>query len=150
MPTHSCILVQESVAKESLVDIFRIIDICIFRFVIYFCFSHYLFKVYVQSYSVISVMIVSYLCSSFLKAQPQCILGLCCCCLVAKSCPALCDLMDCSLQGSSLHWNSRWEYWSGLPFPPPGDLPDPGIESTSPTLAGGFFTAEPPRKDLWH
>ena len=32
---------------------------------------------------------------------------------------------------------SRQEYWSGLPFPSPGDLPDPGIESVSPTLAGG-------------
>ena len=59
MPTHSCILVQESVAKESLVDSFRIIDLCIFRFAIYFCFSHYLFKVYFQSYSVISLTIVS-------------------------------------------------------------------------------------------
>ena len=35
----------------------------------------------------------------------------------------------------------RQEYWSGLPFPPPGDLPDPGI-----TLTGGFFTTEPPGK----
>ena len=35
---------------------------------------------------------------------------------------------------------SRQEYWSGLPFPSPGDLPDPGIEPTSPALAGGFFT----------
>ena len=38
---------------------------------------------------------------------------------------------------------SRQEYWSGLPSPPPGDLPDPGIEPTSltsPALAGGFFT----------
>ena len=34
-------------------------------------------------------------------------------------------------------------YWSGLPFPPPGDLPDPGIEPASPALAGGFFTTEP-------
>ena len=37
----------------------------------------------------------------------------------------------------------RQEYWSGLPFPPPGDLPDPGIESTSvmsSALAGRFFT----------
>ena len=38
---------------------------------------------------------------------------------------------------------SRQERWSGLPFPPPGDLPGPGIEPTSPALAGGFFTAEP-------
>ena len=38
---------------------------------------------------------------------------------------------------------SRQEYWSGLPFPPPEDLPDAGIEPmsfTSPALAGGFFT----------
>ena len=38
---------------------------------------------------------------------------------------------------------SRQEYWSGLPFPSPGDLPDPGIKPlylTSPALAGGFFT----------
>ena len=40
----------------------------------------------------------------------------------------------------------RQEYWSGLSFPTPGDLPDPGIELESPALAGGFFTAEPPGK----
>ena len=34
---------------------------------------------------------------------------------------------------------SREEYWSRLPFPPPGDLPDPGIELSSPTLIGEFF-----------
>ena len=38
------------------------------------------------------------------------------------------------------------EYWSGLPFPSAGDLPDPGIELASPALAGGFFTAAPPGK----
>ena len=44
---------------------------------------------------------------------------------------------------------SRQKYWSGLPFPTPGDLPDPGIESVSlvfPALASEFFTAEPPEK----
>ena len=40
----------------------------------------------------------------------------------------------------------RQEYWSGLPFPSPGDLPDPGIEPPSPALAGKFFTTEPPGK----
>ena len=41
----------------------------------------------------------------------------------------------------------RQEYWSELPFPSAGYLPDPGIEAASPTLAGGgFFTTEPPRK----
>ena len=34
----------------------------------------------------------------------------------------------------------RQEYWSGLPWPPSGDLPNPGIEPASPALAGGFFT----------
>ena len=44
---------------------------------------------------------------------------------------------------------SRQEYWSGLPFPPPGGLPDPGIEPGSPpapALSGGSFTTEPPGK----
>ena len=39
---------------------------------------------------------------------------------------------------------SRQEDWSGLPCPPPGDLPDPGMEPASPALAGGSFTTEPP------
>ena len=38
------------------------------------------------------------------------------------------------------------EYWSELPFSSPGDLPDIGIEPESPSLAGGFFTTEPPLK----
>ena len=44
-----------------------------------------------------------------------------------------------------------WSYWSGLTFPPPGDLPDPGIKLTflaSPALAGGFFTTLPPGKPI--
>ena len=40
----------------------------------------------------------------------------------------------------------RQEYWSGLPFPSAGGLPDLGIEPGSPALAGGFFTTGPPRK----
>ena len=41
---------------------------------------------------------------------------------------------------------SRWECWSELPFPSPGDLPDPGIQLTFLALAGRFFTTKPPRK----
>ena len=41
---------------------------------------------------------------------------------------------------------SRHEYWIGLPFPSPGDLPNPGIKPTSPALSGGFFITEPPGK----
>jgi len=40
----------------------------------------------------------------------------------------------------------RQEYWSGLPFPPPGNLCNPGIEPMSPAFAGRFFTAELPGK----
>ena len=62
----------------------------------------------------------------------------------AQSCPALCDPMDCSPPGSSVPAFSRQEHWSGLPCPPPGELPDPGIKPESlkfPALAGGFLTA---------
>ena len=40
----------------------------------------------------------------------------------------------------------RQEYWSGLPFPSPGNLPNPGIKPASPAMAGGLFTTEPPGK----
>ena len=43
---------------------------------------------------------------------------------------------------------TRQAYWSGLPFPSPGDLLDPGIEPASPALAGGSFTSDPPGKFL--
>ena len=46
----------------------------------------------------------------------------------------------------------RQEYWSGLPSPPPGDLPNPGMEPTSlmsPVLAGGFFTTQTTWEALW-
>ena len=57
-----------------------------------------------------------------------------------QSCLTLCDLMNQSPPGSSVHGFSRQKYWNGLPCTPPGDLPDPGIEPLSPALAGGFFT----------
>ena len=41
---------------------------------------------------------------------------------------------------------SRQKYWSGLPFPSPGDLPDPGIEPGSPALEADALTSEPPGK----
>ena len=66
-------------------------------------------------------------------------------CMLAKSlqlCPTLCDLVDRSQLGSSVHGFSRQEYWSGLPCRLPWDLPDPGMEPASfmsPPLAGGFL-----------
>ena len=58
-------------------------------------------------------------------------------------CLTLCNLMDCNPPGSSVHGISQEEYWNGLRFPSPGDLPNPGIEPASfmsPALAGRFFT----------
>ena len=61
------------------------------------------------------------------------------------SCLTLCDPKGCSGPGSSVHVILRQEYWSGLPCPPPGDLPnpDPTRISCGSCSAGGFFTAEP-------
>ena len=63
---------------------------------------------------------------------------------VAQSCPTLCDPMGCSLQASLSMGFSRQEYLSGLPFPSPGDLPDPGIEPRSPALQADALPSEPP------
>ena len=62
---------------------------------------------------------------------------------VAQSCLTLCDPMDCSLPSMGF---SRQEYWSGLSFPSPGDLPDPGIEPGSPEFQADALTSEPPGK----
>ena len=68
-------------------------------------------------------------------------------CLVAQSCLTLCNHMDCSLPGSICPWGfSRQEYWSGLPCPPPRDLPNPGIEPRSPSLQEDSLPAEPQGK----
>ena len=67
-------------------------------------------------------------------------------CVLAQSlhlCPTLCDPMNCSPPGSSVHGILQARYWSGLPCPPPVDLPNLETESTSlmsPALSGGFFS----------
>ena len=60
---------------------------------------------------------------------------------VTQFCRTLCIPMDCSLPGFSIHaiFQTR-EYWSGLAFPSPGDLPDPGIEPGSPKLEAEALT----------
>ena len=67
-----------------------------------------------------------------------------CCAKSLQSCLTLFDPVDCSPLSMGFY---RQEYWSGLPFPSPGHLPDPGVELRSPVcpaLAGGFFTTESP------
>ena len=66
-----------------------------------------------------------------------------------QSCPTLCHPMDCSPPGSSVHGILQARILEWMPFPPPGNLPNPGIKPASlrsPALAGGFFTTEPPGK----
>ena len=61
------------------------------------------------------------------------------CVLLAQSCLTLCDPMDSSPQGSSVHGILKAKLQSGLPFPSPGDLPDPGIKPRSLELQTDFF-----------
>ena len=70
-----------------------------------------------------------------------------CCWLAAQPCPILFATPKTVARHALLFMGlSRQEYWSGLPFPSPGDHPNPGIEPVPPALAGGFFTTEPPVK----
>ena len=62
--------------------------------------------------------------------------------LVAKSCPTLATPWTVAHQAPLSMGFSRQEYWSGLPFPSPGDLPDPGIESWSPALQADSLPTE--------
>ena len=61
--------------------------------------------------------------------------------LVTQTGQTLCNPVDCSPPGSSVHWLSRQEYWSGQPFPSPGDLPHSEIESKS--LQADSLPSEP-------
>ena len=75
---------------------------------------------------------------SFIK---RCWLKELCC---AQTCPTPCNPMDHSPPFLPLcPWESPEH---GVPFPPPGDLPNPGMEPASPAVAGGFLTTEPPGK----
>ena len=61
------------------------------------------------------------------------------------SCVQLCLTLWTVAQQAPLSMGfSRQEYWSGLPFPSPGDLPDPGIKPMSPELQADALTSEPP------
>ena len=65
--------------------------------------------------------------------------------MCAQLCPTPCDPQAPLSMGFS-----REEYWNGLPFPPPGDLPDPEIEPGSPVMAGRFFSAVLSEKPIYY
>ena len=67
-------------------------------------------------------------------------------CLVTQSCLALCSPIDCSPPGSSVHEDSPGKKTSGLPCPPPGCLPNPGIKLRSPAWQVDSLPSEPPGK----
>ena len=81
-------------------------------------------------------------------------MGNCCVCVCVCVCTLSCVLLfvtpwTAAHQAPLSMEFYRQEHWSGVPFPPPGDLPSPGIEPRSlgsPALAGGFFTTSPPGK----
>ena len=70
------------------------------------------------------------------------------CCLVTKSCLFV-TLWTVARQAPLSMGLPRQEYWSGLPLPSPGDLPDPGIKLRSPALQVDFFIAEPLGKPIF-
>ena len=69
-------------------------------------------------------------------------------CSFAQSCLTLCDLVAIAHQVPLSVVFSKQEYWSGLPFPSPGDLSDPGIEPVSPALQVNSLPLEPSGKPL--
>ena len=68
------------------------------------------------------------------------------CVFVTQSCPTLCDPWIIACQAPLSMESSRQEYWSGLPFPSLGDLPDPGIKPESPALQADSLQSEAPAK----
>ena len=64
--------------------------------------------------------------------------------MVIQSCLTFCDPMDPLFMGPP-----RQEYWRGLPFPSPGDLPNPEVKSRSPALQADSLLSEPPGKPWW-
>ena len=67
---------------------------------------------------------------------------------VAQSCPTLCDPWTVAYQAPQSMEFSRQEYWNGLPYPSPGDLPDTGIKPGSPTLQADSLPSELPGKPI--
>ena len=68
--------------------------------------------------------------------------------LVTQLCPILCDPMDCGLPGSSVCGILQVRLRSILPFPSPGDLPDPGIGPRTPALQADSLPSELPGKKV--
>ena len=84
-------------------------------------------------------------CPARNKGRQAVFISYCCCCSVKVMSDSLTPWTVVRQAPLSMEF-SRQEHWSGFPFPSPRDHPDPGIEPTSPALAGVFFTTELPEK----
>ena len=71
-------------------------------------------------------------------------------CVCAQLCPLFVTSWTLAHQSPLSMGCPSQEFWSGLPFPPPGNLPHPGIKPASPALSGRFFTTEPPGKPAFY
>ena len=81
---------------------------------------------------------------SFQACVCMCVCVCVCVCKSLQPCPTLCNIMHCSLLGSSIHGILQVRIWSGFPCSSPVDLPNQGIETvslTSPALVGKFLTS---------
>ena len=88
-------------------------------------------------------------CLSHQRSPCICKLFTYCCCLVTKLCLTLATRWTVAHQAPLSMTFNRQEYWSGLPFLFPGDLPDPGIEPQSPALQTDSLPAEPRGKPTY-
>ena len=121
MATHSSILAGESHGQRSLVDYsswgYKELDMT--KWLTDTDHDLYVFSKLIKFYYILHLQSPLHLLFPFyLSVQFS---------SVAQLCPTLCDPMDCSLPGSSVHGILQQEYWSGVPFPSPGDLPDRGF-----------------------
>ena len=80
----------------------------------------------------------------------MCVVCVCVCvvCVCVLSCPTLCNPLDCSPPGSSVHGNFQARIMEGLPFPTPGHLPDSGIEGVSCSGRQILYTGPPGKLGL--
>ena len=98
-----------------------------------------MFEVQFKASVFLILLVYAYLYCSLLLMS----ISVCVCAKWLQWCPTLCTPWTVALQALLSMGFSRQEYWSGLPFPSPQGLPEPGIEPaslTSPALAGRFFT----------
>ena len=84
--------------------------------------------------------VLSQWCASFCTSVLKCLY------LVALSCPTLCDPVDCSPPGSSVHEILQARILDWVAIPVSRDLPDPGLKPRSPALPADALPSEPPRK----